>query len=87
MSDVIKIIKSRNIKCVRQVAREGAKRIGVLVGISENKGLIGRCEDNITRGIMFEVYSPLSRYGPVTGCCESGTEHSCSITFGGLLAS
>lgn len=52
MSDVIRMIKSRNIKCVGQVAREGAKRMGVLVGKSENKGLIRRCQNNIKSGIM-----------------------------------
>jgi len=52
MSDVIRIIKSRNIKCVGQAAREGAKRMGVMAGISENMGLIGRCQDNIKCGIM-----------------------------------
>lgn len=52
MSDVIRMIKSRNIKCVGQLAQEGAKRTGVLVGISENEGLIGRCQDNIKSGIM-----------------------------------
>jgi len=52
LSDVIRKIKSRNIKCVGQVAQEGAKRMGILVGISENKGLIGRRQDNIKSGIM-----------------------------------
>jgi hypothetical protein len=48
----MRMIKSRNIKCVGQVTQEGAKSVGVLVGISENKGLIGRCQDNIKSGIM-----------------------------------
>ena len=52
MSDVIRMIKSRNIKCVGQVAQEGAKGMEVLVGISESKGVIGRCQDNIKSGIM-----------------------------------
>lgn len=52
MLDVIRMIKSRNINCVGQVAREGAKRMGVMAGMSENKGLIERCQDNIKCGIM-----------------------------------
>jgi hypothetical protein len=34
------------------MAQVGEKRMWVLVGKSENKGLIGRCKNNIKSGIM-----------------------------------
>jgi hypothetical protein len=93
--NIVRVIKSRRMKWMGQVARMEARTgvHGVLVGKPEGKRPPGgprlRWEDNIKIGIQEVRCGGMdwTGYRQMSGTCENGNEPSGSIKWGNILTS